>query len=142
MDGHLAKGAGLVCGGKDHEAGGLFYTPTLLKDMSAGMLIHKEETFGPVAGLFRFKNEDEALLAANDTPYGLASYFYTKDLAQAFRVAEGLEYGIVGVNEPLISTESAPFGGYKESGLGREGSKYGLEEFMEVKYILMGGLNG
>jgi len=136
----LARGAELVIGGKDHPAGKLFYAPTLLKDMNASMLMNGEETFGPVAGLFRFKDEQEAIRLANDTPYGLASYFYTRDLGQAFRVTEALEYGIVGVNEGLISVESAPFGGVKESGLGREGSKYGILEFTEVKYVLMGGL--
>lgn len=136
----LAKGAALVYGGKDHAAGALFYTPTLLKDMTGDMLASREETFGPVAGLFRFSDEAEAIRLANDTPYGLASYFYTSDLGQAFRVAEGLEYGMVAINEPLLSGESVPFGGIKESGLGREGSKYGIEEYTELKYILAGGL--
>ena len=104
------------------------------------MLIFREETFGPVAPLFRFKDEDEVIKLANDTEYGLASYFYARDLGRVWRVAEALEYGMVGVNEGVISTEVAPFGGVKESGLGREGSKYGTEEFVEVKYILMGGL--
>lgn len=134
------KGAQLVCGGQVHDAGPLFFAPTLLTGMTDDMLLKQDETFGPVAGLFRFKTEAEALRAANDTQYGLASYAYTNDLAQAFRVAEGLEYGMVALNEPILSTESAPFGGVKESGIGREGSKYGIEEFMEIKYILVGGL--
>jgi succinate-semialdehyde dehydrogenase/glutarate-semialdehyde dehydrogenase len=135
-----AKGAQLVCGGAGHDAGPLFFQPTLLTDMTPDMLIKQDETFGPVAGLFRFKTEDEVIAQANDTRYGLASYFYTTQLAQAFRVAEALEYGMVAINEPILSTESAPFGGVKESGIGREGSKYGIEEFMEMKYILLGGL--
>ncbi|MBU0791761.1 MAG: aldehyde dehydrogenase family protein [Gammaproteobacteria bacterium] len=135
-----AKGAQLVCGGAGDEAGPLFFQPTLLTDMTPDMLVKQDETFGPVAGLFRFKTEEEVIAQANDTRYGLASYFYTNQLAQAFRVAEALEYGMVAINEPILSTESAPFGGVKESGIGREGSKYGIEEFMEMKYILLGGL--
>jgi succinate-semialdehyde dehydrogenase/glutarate-semialdehyde dehydrogenase len=135
-----AKGAELVCGGGTHAAGPLFFEPTLLTGMKADMLLNRDETFGPVAGLFRFKTEAEVVALANDTRYGLASYFYTSHLAQAFRVAEALEYGMVAINEPILSTESAPFGGVKESGLGREGSKYGIEDFMEMKYILVGGL--
>jgi len=134
------KGAKLLCGGQDHAAGPLFYTPTLLTDMDDTMLVKQEETFGPVAGLFRFSSEEEVITKANDTKYGLAAYFYTSDLGQAFRVSGALEYGIVGVNEPVISTESAPFGGIKESGIGREGSKYGIEDFLEIKYTLIGGL--
>ena len=134
------KGAKLVCGGGTDPAGPLFFQPTLLTGMTAAMLLNQDETFGPVAGLFRFKTEQEVIAMANDTRYGLASYFYTNQLAQAFRVAEALEYGMVAINEPILSTESAPFGGVKESGLGREGSKYGIEDFMEMKYILVGGL--
>jgi succinate-semialdehyde dehydrogenase/glutarate-semialdehyde dehydrogenase len=137
----LKNGAKLVCGGEGDKAGALFYTPTLLTDMTAQMLVSREETFGPVAGLFRFKSEDEVIALANDTRFGLASYFYTNDLGQAFRVAEALEYGIVGINEPVISAESVPFGGVKESGIGREGSKYGIEDFLQIKYTLIGGVS-
>ncbi len=136
----LDKGATLVCGGRPHEAGPLFYSPTLLTGMRDEMQIQCEETFGPVAALFRFSTEDEIIARANDTIFGLASYIYTQDLGQAFRVAEALEYGMVAVNEPLLSSEAAPFGGVKQSGLGREGSKYGIEEFTELKYVLIGGL--
>ena len=136
-----AKGAKLLCGGKPHEAGPLFFAPTLLRDMTPSMMIKSEETFGPVGGLFRFKTEEEALHEANDTRYGLASYFFSRDMAQCFRVAETLEYGLVGVNEAIMSTEVAPFGGYKESGIGREGSKYGIDDYIELKYILLGGLS-
>jgi succinate-semialdehyde dehydrogenase/glutarate-semialdehyde dehydrogenase len=135
-----AKGAKLVCGGAGDAAGALFFQPTLLTGMTPDMLLNKDETFGPVAGLFRFRTEEEVVALANDTRYGLASYFYTNRLDQAFRVAEALEYGMVAINEAILSTESAPFGGVKESGLGREGSKYGIEDFMEMKYILVGGL--
>lgn len=135
-----ANGATLLCGGDVDEAGPLFFQPTLLTGMKPAMMLHRDETFGPVAGVFRFKDEAEAVAQANDTRYGLASYFYTAELAQAFRVAEALEYGMVAINEPILSTESAPFGGIKESGIGREGSKYGIEEFTEMKYILVGGL--
>jgi succinate-semialdehyde dehydrogenase/glutarate-semialdehyde dehydrogenase len=136
----LAKGGTLVCGGKGDDHGALFFEPTLIRDMKPDMLINNEETFGPVAGLFRFKTEGEAVKLANDTPFGLAAYFYTRDLAQAFRVSEALESGMVGVNEALLATEVAPFGGVKQSGLGRENSHYGLDEFMEIKYTLMGGI--
>lgn len=136
----LDKGAQLVCGGDRHEAGPLFFQPTMLTEMTAEMRLRQEETFGPVAGLFRFNDEAEAIREANDTPYGLAAYFYSRDLGQAFRVAEALEYGMVAINEPIVSSEAAPFGGVKESGIGREGSKYGIEEFLEIKYMLVGGL--
>lgn len=136
----LQKGARLVAGGKIHPAGPLFFAPTLLRDVDSDMMLAREEIFGPVAALHRFHSEEEAVRAANATPFGLASYFYTNDLRQAVRVAEGLEYGMVAINEPILSTESAPFGGVKESGIGREGSKYGIEEFLEIKYILLGGL--
>jgi succinate-semialdehyde dehydrogenase / glutarate-semialdehyde dehydrogenase len=134
----VAKGAKIVLGGK--SLGGNFFEPTLLRDVNTDMLVSREETFGPVAPLFRFKSEEEAIDMANDTEFGLACYFYTRDLGRAWRVAEGLEYGMVGINEGIISTEVAPFGGVKESGIGREGSHHGIEEFTEIKYMLMGGL--
>ncbi len=140
VDDAMAKGAKLVLGGKSHEAGELFFAPTLLTDMTPDMAVSSEETFGPLAGLFRFKTEAEVITLANDTQFGLASYFYTKELGQAFRVAEALEYGMVAVNESLLSYEGAPFGGVKESGMGREGSKYGIEDFVNIKYMLVGGL--
>jgi succinate-semialdehyde dehydrogenase/glutarate-semialdehyde dehydrogenase len=136
----LAKGATLVLGGTVDQAGPLFYQPTLLRDMTPAMIMKAEETFGPVAGLFRFKTEAEAVEQANATEFGLASYFYSQDRAQCVRVAESLEYGMVAINEPILSTEVAPFGGIKESGHGREGSKYGIEDYLEIKYILAGGL--
>ncbi|MFM0341109.1 NAD-dependent succinate-semialdehyde dehydrogenase [Paraburkholderia fungorum] len=136
----LQKGAKVLAGGKPHALGGTFYEPTVLIDASKSMLIAAEETFGPVAACFRFNTEDEAIAAANDTPFGLSAYFYTRDLARAWRVAEALESGMVGINEGILSTEVAPFGGVKQSGLGREGSKYGLDEYTELKYMLMGGL--
>ena len=136
----MQKGAKALTGGKRHALGGTFYEPTVLVDASSSMLIAAEETFGPVAACFRFKTEEEAIAAANDTPFGLSAYFYTRDLGRAWRVSEALESGMVGVNEGILSTEVAPFGGVKESGLGREGSKYGLDEYMELKYTMMGGL--
>ena len=137
-----AKGAKLMTGGKRHKLGGTYYEPTVLTDVTAEMKIAHEETFGPVAPLFRFKTEEEVLQKANDTEYGLAAYFYTRDLGRSWRVAEGLESGIVAVNEGIFSTEVAPFGGMKESGIGREGSKYGIDEFIEVKYVCLGGIDG
>ena len=136
----VSKGARLVVGGKRHQLGGSFYQPTVLADVKPGMKITKEETFGPVAPVIRFKEENEVVKMANDTEFGLASYFYTRDLGRAWRVSEALEYGIVGLNVGIISTEVAPFGGMKESGLGREGSKYGIDDFLEVKYVCMGGV--
>ena len=136
----VAKGARVAAGGKRHALGGTFYEPTLLLDANADMLLAREETFGPVAPLFRFSSEDEVLALANDTEVGLAGYFYTRDLARAFRVAEALECGIVGVNTGLVSTAVAPFGGVKESGTGREGSKYGLDDYTELKYVCIGGI--
>ncbi|KVD67390.1 NAD-dependent succinate-semialdehyde dehydrogenase [Burkholderia ubonensis] len=135
-----AKGATVVTGGKRHALGGTFYEPTVLTGMTPGMLIAEEETFGPVAACFRFATEEEAIAAANHTPFGLSAYFYTRDLGRAWRVAGALESGMVGVNDGIISTEVAPFGGVKQSGLGREGSKYGLDEYVELKYTLMAGL--
>ena len=136
----LDKGAHLVVGGKRHELGGTFFEPTVLTDANPQMKIAREEVFGPVAPLFRFDTEEQAVAMANDTEYGLASYFYARDIGRIWRVAEALEYGMVGVNEGIISTEVAPFGGVKESGIGREGSKYGIEEYCEIKYVCMGGI--
>ncbi len=137
----LAKGARVVLGGKPHERGGLFFQPTVLTGVTPEMIVSYEETFGPVAPLIRFKTEDEAVQLANATEFGLAGYFYSRDVGRIFRVAEKMETGIIGVNAGIISTEAAPFGGVKQSGLGREGSKYGLDEFLEVKYVLVGGLD-
>lgn len=136
----LAKGGELKLGGKRSALGGTFFEPTLILNASPAMRLAKEETFGPVAALFRFRDEDEALALANDTEFGLASYFYTRDLGRSVRVAEGLEYGMVGVNTGLISNEVAPFGGVKSSGLGREGSHFGMDEYLEIKYVMLAGL--
>lgn len=136
----LAGGATLLAGGKAHALGGLFFEPTILGGVNSSMLIAREETFGPVAPLFRFYDEADVVRQANDTEFGLAAYFYARDLSRVFRVAEALEYGMVGVNTGLISTEVAPFGGMKSSGLGREGSKYGIEEYLEIKYLCLGGI--
>jgi succinate-semialdehyde dehydrogenase / glutarate-semialdehyde dehydrogenase len=135
-----SHGARVVTGGKRHALGGTFFEPTVLADVVPGMLVAREETFGPVAPLFRFKTEEEAIRMANDTEFGLAAYFYSQDISRVWRVAEAVEYGIVGINTGHISTTVAPFGGMKESGIGREGSKYGIEEFLEVKYLCMGGI--
>jgi len=136
----LAHGAKVYHGGKGHELGGTFFEPTILTDVRPGMKLMKEETFGPVAPLIRFSSEQDVIAMANDTVYGLASYFYTRDVSRAWRVAEALEFGIVGINEGIISTEVAPFGGMKQSGIGREGSKYGIDEYLEIKYLCMGGI--
>ena len=136
----LAKGATVAYGGKRHALGGSFFEPTVLKGVKPNMMIAREETFGPVAPLFRFKTEAEAIAMSNDTEFGLAAYFYTRDLARSWRVSEGLEYGIVGLNTGIISTEVAPFGGVKESGTGREGSKYGIQDYTELKYVCVGGI--
>ncbi|NKK56206.1 NADP-dependent succinate-semialdehyde dehydrogenase [Rhizobium leguminosarum bv. viciae] len=136
----LGKGAHILQGGKPHALGGTFFEATILTDVTKDMAVAREETFGPLAPLFRFKDEEDVIEQANDTEFGLASYFYAKDLARVFRVAEALEYGMVGVNTGLISTAEAPFGGVKLSGLGREGSKYGIEEFTEIKYVCLGGI--
>ena len=136
----LARGGRIAAGGKRHALGGNFYEPTVLLDVAPGMKVAREETFGPVAPLFRFDTEEEAVRMANDTESGLAAYFYTRDLARSWRVQEALEYGIVGVNTGIFSTEVAPFGGVKESGLGREGSRHGIEEYTEIKYVCVGGL--
>tara|TARA_R100000900_G_scaffold146524_2_gene137198 strand:+ start:67007 stop:68479 length:1473 start_codon:yes stop_codon:yes gene_type:complete len=136
----ISAGARVALGGSRHELGGCFYAPTILTDVTASMPVFRNEIFGPVAPVVRFRDEDEAIAMANDTEFGLASYFYTRDIGRVWRVAEALEYGIVGINEGLISNEMAPFGGVKESGSGREGSKYGIDDYVEIKYILMGGL--
>ncbi|WP_043362321.1 NADP-dependent succinate-semialdehyde dehydrogenase [Belnapia sp. F-4-1] len=136
----LQKGARVVTGGKRHARGGNFFEPTILANVPHEAMIFTEETFGPVAPLFRFKTEEEAVALANDTPFGLAAYFYARDVGRIFRVAEALEAGMVGINEGLISTEVAPFGGVKQSGLGREGSNLGIEEYLEVKYLALGGI--
>jgi len=138
IDDAVSKGAKIVCGGKPHALGKLFFEPTVLLDMKPTMLIAKEETFGPVAPLFRFKTEEEAIAMANDTEFGLAAYFYSQDIHRIWRIAEGLESGMVGINEGILSTEVAPFGGVKQSGMGREGSKYGIEEYIEIKYLCFG----
>ncbi|AVR88739.1 Succinate-semialdehyde dehydrogenase [Thauera aromatica K172] len=136
----VGKGARVACGGRRHALGGTFYEPTILTGVTAQMRVAREEIFGPVAPLFRFHTEAEAIALANATEFGLAAYFYAKDIARVWRVAEGLEYGIVGINEGIISTEVAPFGGVKESGIGREGSKYGIEDYVEMKYLCLGGI--
>jgi succinate-semialdehyde dehydrogenase/glutarate-semialdehyde dehydrogenase len=136
----LSKGGALICGGDSHALGGTFFTPTIIGNANTQMKVATEETFGPLAPVFKFKDEQQAIAMANDTEFGLAAYFYTRDIGRVWRVGEGLEYGIVGINEGIISTEVAPFGGVKESGIGREGSHYGIEDFLEVKYMLMGGL--
>ncbi len=136
----LAKGATLVLGGHRHALGGTFFEPTILTDVTTAMQVARDETFGPVAPIFRFETEAEAIQMANDTEFGLASYFYTRDLARSWRVSEALEYGIVGLNTGIISTEEAPFGGWKESGTGREGSRYGILDYTELKYVCVGGL--
>jgi succinate-semialdehyde dehydrogenase / glutarate-semialdehyde dehydrogenase len=135
-----SKGARVLVGGHRHQRGGRFFEPTVLTDVTPAMLVAREETFGPVAPLFRFKNDAEAIAMANDTEFGLAAYFYGRDMGRIWQVAEALEYGIVGINTGIISTEVAPFGGMKQSGIGREGSKYGMEEFLEIKYVCLGGV--
>jgi succinate-semialdehyde dehydrogenase/glutarate-semialdehyde dehydrogenase len=137
----VAKGARLALGGKRHSLGGTFFEPTILTGVTSKMLVAREETFGPVAPLFKFESEPEAIAMANDTEFGLAAYLYTRDLARSWRVSEAIEYGIVGLNTGIISTEVAPFGGVKESGTGREGSKYGILDYTELKYICVGGVS-
>ncbi len=137
----VEKGARIATGGKRHTLGGSYFEPTVLTDVPHEALIFNDETFGPVAPLFRFDSEEEAINMANDTPYGLAAYVYARDVGRIFRIVDSLEFGMVGVNEGMISTEVAPFGGIKNSGLGREGSKYGVEDYLEIKYIALGGLN-
>jgi succinate-semialdehyde dehydrogenase/glutarate-semialdehyde dehydrogenase len=137
----LGKGARLICGGKRHARGGTFFEPTVITDVTRDMTVAREETFGPLAPIFRFRTEADAIRLANDTEVGLAAYFYSRDIGRIWRVSEALEYGMVGINEGIISNEVAPFGGVKESGLGREGSKYGIDDFVEIKYLCMGGLD-
>jgi succinate-semialdehyde dehydrogenase/glutarate-semialdehyde dehydrogenase len=137
----LAHGAKVMLGGKRHSLGGSFFEPTILTDVTPQMLVAREETFGPVAPLFKFETEAQAISMANDTEFGLAAYIYTRDLARSWRVSEAVEYGIVGLNTGIISTEMAPFGGVKESGMGREGSKYGILDYTEIKYICVGGVS-
>ncbi|MDH3400422.1 MAG: NAD-dependent succinate-semialdehyde dehydrogenase [Chromatiales bacterium] len=136
----ISKGAKVVLGGKRDDTGSNFYQPTILTHVTADMAVASEEIFGPVAPLFRFKTDEEAIRIANDTPFGLAAYFYSRDITRVWKIAEGLEYGMVGINEGILSTEVAPFGGIKESGVGREGSKYGIDEYMEIKYLCLGGM--
>jgi succinate-semialdehyde dehydrogenase/glutarate-semialdehyde dehydrogenase len=139
VDDAVAKGAKIVVGGKGSE--GKYYEPTVLTNVDNTMEVYNEEIFGPIAPLFKFSTEEEAIRIGNDTPFGLAAYFYSRDIGRIWRVSEGLDYGIVGVNEGIISTEVAPFGGMKESGIGREGSKYGIDDYLELKYLNMGGIN-
>jgi succinate-semialdehyde dehydrogenase / glutarate-semialdehyde dehydrogenase len=136
----LSKGARLLAGGKRHSLGQTFFQPTVLADVDASMMVAREETFGPLAPLFRFKTEEEVIAMANDTEFGLAAYFYSRDIGRVWRVADALESGMVGVNTGLISTEVAPFGGVKQSGLGREGSTYGMDDYLVIKYMCMGGI--
>jgi succinate-semialdehyde dehydrogenase / glutarate-semialdehyde dehydrogenase len=140
VDDAVSKGARVLIGGKRHVRGGLFFEPTVLAEVIPSMKITREETFGPVAPLYRFRDDAEAVAMANDTDYGLAAYFYSRDVGRIFRTAEAMEYGIIGINTGMISTEVAPFGGMKESGIGREGGKYGIDEFLETKYLCMGGI--
>ena len=137
----VAKGASIKMGGKRHSLGHSFFEPTILTNVTQDMAVAKEETFGPLAPLFKFESEDEVIGYANDTEFGLASYFYSRDIGRIFRVSEALEYGMVGVNTGLISNEIAPFGGVKQSGLGREGSKYGIEDYLVIKYTCLAGLD-
>ena len=135
------KGASIIEGGEGHELGGLFYKPTVVSGVTAEMAFATEEIFGPVAPVFKFSTEEEAIELSNATEFGLAAYFYARDLGRVFRVAEALEYGMVCINDGILSTETAPFGGVKESGMGREGSKYGMDEYIEIKYITLAGIN-
>ena len=134
------RGAKVVMGGQAHALGGTFFEPTILTDVTQDMLVASEETFGPVAPLFRFETEEQAINMANDSEFGLAAYFYSNDIRRIWHVAEALETGMIGINDGIISTEAAPFGGVKESGLGREGSRHGLDEFIELKYLCLGGM--
>ena len=140
IDDAVTKGAKIVSGGKAHALGGLFFEPTVVTEVTTDMKMAKDEIFGPIAPLFRFKSEEDVIQMANDTEYGLAAYFYSRDIGRVWRVAEALEYGMVAINTGLLSNEAAPFGGIKQSGLGREGAHYGLDDYMEIKYMLMGGI--
>jgi succinate-semialdehyde dehydrogenase/glutarate-semialdehyde dehydrogenase len=140
VEASVASGAKVAVGGGPHPLGGSFYQPTVLTEVDSSMAVFRNEIFGPVAPIVRFDTEEEVIAMANDTEFGLASYFYTRDIGRVWRVAEALEYGIVGINEGIISNEMAPFGGVKESGSGREGSRYGMDDYVEIKYMLMGGL--
>jgi succinate-semialdehyde dehydrogenase/glutarate-semialdehyde dehydrogenase len=140
IDNAVRRGARVLIGGKRHELGGNFFQPTILTDVPPDAVVFSQETFGPLAPLFRFQTEAEAIALANDTEFGLAAYFYSRDVGRIFRVAEALESGIIGINEGIISTAVAPFGGMKSSGLGREGSKYGIDEYLEIKYLALGGI--
>jgi succinate-semialdehyde dehydrogenase/glutarate-semialdehyde dehydrogenase len=139
VDEATGKGARVLIGGKGSE--GKYYQPTILVDVDNSMDVYKEEIFGPIAPLFKFSTEEEAIRIGNDTPFGLAAYFYARDIGRIWRVSEALDYGIIGINEGIISTEVAPFGGVKESGIGREGSRYGIDDYLEIKYLNMGGIN-
>jgi succinate-semialdehyde dehydrogenase/glutarate-semialdehyde dehydrogenase len=141
VDDAVDKGAQVITGGQRMSLGDCFVEPTVMTDVSDDMRVFREEIFGPVAPLFKFETEEEAIAMANDTEFGLACYFYSRDIGRIWRVAEGLEYGIVGINEGIISNEMAPFGGVKESGQGREGSKYGLDDYLEIKYMCLGGID-
>ena len=141
IDDAVAKGAQVAMGGGRSSLGAAFVEPTILTDVTDDMRVFREEIFGPVAPLFKFSTESEAIQMANDTEFGLAAYFYARDIGRVWRVSEALDYGIVGINEGIISTEVAPFGGVKESGNGREGSKYGLDDYIEIKYLMMGGID-
>ena len=134
------KGARIICGGRPHSLGRTFFEPTIVCDVRSDMRLAKEEIFGPVAPLFKFASEAEAIRMANDTEYGLAAYFFSRDVGRCWRVAEALDYGMVGINSGLISNEVAPFGGVKQSGFGREGSRYGIDEYLEIKYLAFGGI--
>jgi succinate-semialdehyde dehydrogenase/glutarate-semialdehyde dehydrogenase len=136
----LSKGGRLLAGGKRHRLGGTFFQPTVIGEVTGAMRIAAEETFGPVAPLFRFHTEAQAIQMANDTEFGLASYFYSRDMGRIWRVSEGLEYGMVGINTGILSTAVAPFGGVKQSGIGREGSRYGMDEYLEIKYLCLSGI--
>ena len=140
IDDAVSKGAEVRLGGKRHQLGGTFFQPTILTNVSADMKVAREETFGPLAPLFRFSEEADAIRQANDTEFGLAAYFYSRDLARTWRVSEALEYGMVGINTGIISNEVAPFGGIKQSGIGREGSSHGIDEYLEMKYLCIGGV--